>query len=115
MVGAAGDHPHRWQKGRKGADGGGLAGAAVAEHQPAPHRWVHGGDQQGERHLLLPGNGREGEGVASDGGRRGVWRCQLIVSIPVARTAAAASGALRKPINALASPLWADALAIPAE
>ena len=71
VVAAARDRLHRRQQGGEGADGGGLAGAAVPEHQHAADAGVGGGDQQGQLHLVLADDGGKRKGVAWWGcGRR---------------------------------------------
>ena len=54
-------HPHLGQQIREGADGGGLAGAAVAHDHDAPDLGVDHIQDERQLHLLLAHDGREGE------------------------------------------------------
>ena len=65
-IGAADDGLHLGQQRRQRADGGGLAGAAIAEDKDAADRGVDSGDQEGELHLLLANDGGERKHDAHD-------------------------------------------------
>ncbi len=56
-VGTTGDGAHRRQECRERPHGRGLARAPIAEHENAADALVHGGDQQGELHLVLADDG----------------------------------------------------------
>ena len=79
VVGAALHRLHLRQELGERAHGGGLAGAAVAEHQHAPNRRIDRRDQKGKLHVVL----------ADDGGKRkGGWHARLTlenVKRPIAR------------------------------
>ena len=60
-IAAARDDAHLRQQRGERADGGGLAGAAIAEDQHAADAGIDGGDQEGQLHLVLADDGGEGK------------------------------------------------------
>lgn len=64
-------HQHRGEEGGEGADGGRLGGATMAEDQHPTDGRVDRGEEDRPLHLVLPDDGREGEGDTHQKGLRG--------------------------------------------